>query len=76
MVIKIYIDKPFAPDELSGQIDVEGLVFIAGSGKEEYLGWIDYEDGDVYNVADTLIGYRFSSQSASNIPASACNPSR
>jgi hypothetical protein len=54
-VVKIFIDKPISPDELSGKIDTEGLVFSARGRK--YLGWIDYEKGDVYDAQDLLIGW-------------------
>jgi hypothetical protein len=57
MVVKIFIDKPIAPDELSGQIDAEGQIFTTGSGNEEYLGWVDYEENDVYDEDDCLIGW-------------------
>ena len=57
MVVKIFIDKPIAPDELSGQIDAEGQIYTTGSGDEEYLGWIDYEENDVYDEDDCLIGW-------------------
>jgi len=56
MVIKIFIDKPVSPDELSGHIDLEGQVFTIGAD-EEYLGWIDYQEGDVYDEDDCLIGW-------------------
>jgi len=57
MVVKIFIDKPIAPDELSGQIDAEGQIYTTGSGNEEYLGWVDYEENDVYDEDDCLIGW-------------------
>jgi len=57
MLVKIFIDKPIAPDELSGQIDAEGQVFTAGLHKHSYLGWVDYEKGDVYDAQDRLIGW-------------------
>jgi hypothetical protein len=57
MVVKIFIDKPIAPDELSGQIDAEGQIITSGSGSEKYLGWIDYAEGDVYDEDDSLIGW-------------------
>ncbi len=57
MVVKIYIDKPIAPDELCGKIDAEGQVFTSGSGGNKYLGWVDYDEGDVYDGKDQLIGW-------------------
>jgi hypothetical protein len=56
-MVKIFIDKPISPDELCGQIDAQGQIFTSGSGKREYLGWIDYEEGDVYNEANCLVGW-------------------
>lgn len=57
MLVKIFIDKPNAPDELSGRIDAEGQIFTTGSGGRKYLGWVDYEEGDVYDDQDCLIGW-------------------
>ena len=57
MVVRIFVDKPIAPDELCGQIDAQGEVYTIGTAGEEYLGWIDYEEGDVYDEADILIGW-------------------
>jgi hypothetical protein len=57
MVVKFFIDKPISPDELSGYIDPEGQIFTSGSGSEEYLGWIDYDEGDVYDETDSLVGW-------------------
>ncbi len=57
MVVKIFIDRPIAPDELSGKINVDGEVFTTGSSGKQYLGWVDYEKGDVYDEKDVLIGW-------------------
>jgi hypothetical protein len=57
MVVKIFIDKPVAPDELCGLIDAQGQIFTRGRGSREYLGWIDYEEGDVYDEKSCLIGW-------------------
>lgn len=57
MLVKIFIDKPNAPDELSGRIDAEGQIFSTGSSGRKYLGWVDYEEGDVYDDHDCLIGW-------------------
>ena len=57
MVVRIFVDKPIAPDELCGQIDAQGEVYTIGTASEEYLGWIDYEEGDVYDEDDILIGW-------------------
>ncbi len=41
MVVKIFIDKPIAPDELSGLIDAQGQIFSgAPAGGIIWAGWI------------------------------------
>jgi hypothetical protein len=57
MDVKIYADIPEAPDTLIGRIDEEGKVFAVEGGEEEYLGWIDYEEGDIYDSEDYLLGW-------------------
>lgn len=55
---KIYENVVMAPDKLVGRIDADGKIYAYESdSKEEYIGWIDYEEGEVYNVDDELIGY-------------------
>jgi hypothetical protein len=56
-LVKIFIEKPIAPDELCGNINPEGLVYCTSSDGQKYLGWVDYEKGDVYDAQDRLIGW-------------------
>jgi hypothetical protein len=44
-------------DKHVGSIDQEGKIFARQPGLEEYIGWIDYEDGEVYNREDIFLGW-------------------
>ena len=57
MDIKIYQDVPMLPDRLIGHIDDTGKVYATKSGKDEFVGWIDYEEGEVYDTEDELMGW-------------------
>lgn len=57
MDVKIYVDTPLAPDELIGRIDENGKIYAIDHGEEEYIGWIDYDEGDVYDHEDYLLGW-------------------
>ncbi len=57
MDVKIYRDKALAPDKYVGRIDDRGKVFKVETGEDEYLGWIDYEEGDIYDTGDAIIGW-------------------
>ena len=57
MDVKIYRDKPLAPDQLIGRIDERGKVFDLTGDEENYVGWIDYDEGDIYNANDERIGW-------------------
>jgi hypothetical protein len=57
MTVKIYEDKAFSPDKLIGRIEEDGKVYSIESGTSDYLGYIDYEQGEVYNDAELLLGW-------------------
>ena len=57
MEVKIYRDVPMLPDKLIGRIDDVGKVFDIESDEEEYIGWIDYDEGEVYDADDDLMGW-------------------
>jgi hypothetical protein len=57
MTVKIYADRAFAPDKQIGRIDEEGKVYAIDKDVDNYIGWIDYEEGDVYDENDILIGW-------------------
>lgn len=58
MDVKIYRDVPMLPDKLIGRIDNEGKIYdLEDVEKEEYIGWINYEEGEVYDVDDELMGW-------------------
>jgi hypothetical protein len=57
MEVKIYRDVPMLPDKLIGRINDEGKVFDIESGEEEFIGWIDYNEGEVYDADDELMGW-------------------
>lgn len=58
MDVKILADTTEAPDQVIGRIDEEGKLYAAlEDGGEEHIGRIDYEEGDVYDTEDYLIGW-------------------
>lgn len=57
MDVKIYQDVPMLPDKLIGRIDENGKVYQIKDGKDEYIGWLDYEAGEVYDEGDELMGW-------------------
>ncbi len=57
MTIQLRIRKESAPDELIGRIDEEDNIYAITEDEEEYLGWIDYDEGEIYDDEDVLIGW-------------------
>jgi hypothetical protein len=57
MDVKIYRDKALAPDKYVGRIDARGKVLEVELGEDDYLGWIDYNEGDIYDSLDAIIGW-------------------
>jgi len=57
MDVKIYRDKALAPDKYVGRIDDRGKIFRVEFGEDDYLGWIDYEEGEIFNTEDAIIGW-------------------
>lgn len=57
MDVKIYRDVPMLPDKLIGRIDDKGKIYDLESGKDEYIGWINYEKTEVYDEDDELMGW-------------------
>jgi hypothetical protein len=57
MDVKIYRDKALAPDMCIGRIDDRGKILKVELGEDDYLGWIDYQEGDIYDNHDVLIGW-------------------
>lgn len=45
------------PDKPIGRIDQDGKVFVRSLGLDEFIGWIDYEEGDVYDREDVFLGW-------------------
>jgi hypothetical protein len=45
----IYQDVPLLPDEKIGHINQSGHIYAyLEDNQEEYLGWVDYEEGVIY----------------------------
>ena len=57
MKVSIYQDTPSMSDELVGRIDEAGKVYDVSAGRELYVGWIDYEESEVYSLDDELLGW-------------------
>lgn len=57
MEAKIYRDIPMGPDKLIGRIDEDGKVYEIGQDSERPIGWIDYDEGEVYDIEDDLMGW-------------------
>ena len=60
MDVKIYMSSgstpiEMTPENLIGRIDDEGNVYEVEGDEEICLGWIDFEQGDVFDVEDILI---------------------
>jgi hypothetical protein len=57
MDVKIYADLPEEQNILVARVDEEGKLYAIDGEKEEYIGWIDYQEGDVYDSEDFLLGW-------------------
>ncbi|GEM_PF-2462232 len=45
-------------DKVLGRIDSSsGRIYDSTSGQDEYIGWVDYEAGEVFDEADDLVGW-------------------
>ena len=45
---KVYFQKPWTPDEYLGYVGVDGRVFVARLGPDQYVGRVSLEDGKVF----------------------------
>ena len=54
---KIYEHVELAPDLLIGRVDEEGRIYFEEEGESEYIGRIDYEQGEVYDEEDVYMGW-------------------
>jgi hypothetical protein len=54
---KIYEHVELAPDTLIGRIDEEGRIYFEEEGESEYIGWINYEQGEVFDEEDIYMGW-------------------
>lgn len=62
MDVMIYMSSGGQPvqlirENLIGRIDDEGNVYEVEGEEEVCLGWIDFEQGDVFDAEDELIGW-------------------
>lgn len=54
----IYEHIPMSPETKIGYVDADGKIFAQfDDGSVEYIGWIDYEEGDIYDEEDGLMGW-------------------
>lgn len=55
---KIYEHVAMSPDTLIGRVDENGkLYYEEEEGQGEYIGWIDYASGKVYDEEDMYMGW-------------------
>ncbi|MBN2548642.1 MAG: hypothetical protein JXB15_05775 [Anaerolineales bacterium] len=57
MVIQIYRDVPGKDGQLIGRIAEDGKVYNLEEEPESYVGYVDYEEGEVYDEDDGLMGW-------------------
>jgi hypothetical protein len=62
MDVRIYMSSgsekiAMTPENLIGRIDDEGNVYEVEGDEEICLGWINFEQGDVFDTEDVLIGW-------------------
>ena len=62
MDVKIFMSNSgtrveITPENLIGRIDDEGNVYEVEGDEEICLGWINFDEGDVFDVEDVLIGW-------------------
>jgi len=53
----IYRDLGGTAENLAGRIDRQGKVYGLIQGEDKYCGWIDYEEGDIYNSDNEVLGW-------------------
>lgn len=53
----IYEHVELAPDQLIGRIDEEGRVYYEEEGESEYIGRIDYAQGEVFDEEEGYMGW-------------------
>ena len=53
----IYSDVAGATEKLVGRIDGKGKVYGIVPGDDEYLGRVDYEEGEILDEDDEVIGW-------------------
>jgi hypothetical protein len=54
---KFYRDVALATDKEIGHVDGSGRVYGEQLGPDEFIGWLNYEEGEVYDAEDELIGW-------------------
>ncbi|MCK6626495.1 MAG: hypothetical protein L6R45_15125 [Anaerolineae bacterium] len=54
---KIYEHIELAPDVMIGRIDEAGRVYYEEEGEGEYIGRIDYEQGEVFDEDEGYMGW-------------------
>lgn len=57
MEVQIFLDVPGEAEKLIGRIAEDGKVYNLEDGDSEFIGWIDYEEGEVYDADDGLMGW-------------------
>ncbi len=57
MDVKIFAEIEGEGTKQVARINEEGKLYVVDGDQEEYLGWIDYEEGNVYDNEDFLVGW-------------------
>jgi hypothetical protein len=54
---KFYRDVVLSPEKEIGHVDGSGRIYAERLGPDEFIGWINYDEGEVYNADDELMGW-------------------
>jgi len=57
MDVLIFRDQALNPDKLVGRIDERGKVYDLEGGRDRLIGSVYYEDGEVYDGENMLLGW-------------------
>jgi hypothetical protein len=53
---RFFRDVILADEKEIGHVDGTGRVYAEQLGPDDFIGWIDYDGGEVYDAGDELVG--------------------